>query len=232
MSINIPTLKKDKNDAENFSLMNPFAKTKISNLSENSLNDTIVNPAEADADVIFKESDYTAPQRHSLSSENPFIHKITDPNNTIVEKSLKTSVIFESSLSLSYLKTKFSDTNFLIQKMKNLGNDNLSYYYRYPDTALPSTQKKYIHKALSSNLAKLNKNDQNLMWYKMFSEKWRKALLSAHETLKYGLIDCFYFVQENLTVLFERDANDFILKAYMQLTSLALAEDLKHNGQI
>lgn len=183
-------------------------------------------------DIVFNESDYIAPQKSSFSSEISSCQKIFDQKHLNVEKSLKTSVIFESNMSLSYLKTKLSDPNFLMQKMKHPGNDNLSFYYRYPDTNLPLNQKKNIHKALSNNFLKANKTDENLIWYKLFSEKWRKALLSAFETLKHGLVDCFYFVQENLSVFFEREVHTFTMKAYMQLTSLALAEDLNNNGKI
>lgn len=192
----------------------------------------MADSAEESIDIVFNESDYIVPQKSLLSSEISSCHKTFDLKNFNVEKSLKTSIIFESNMSLMYLKTKLSDPNFLMQKMKHSGNDNLSFYYRYPDTNLPLNQKKNIHKALSTNFPKSIKTDENLIWYKLFSEKWRKALLSAYETLKHGLIDCFYFVQENLSVFFERDIHNFTMKAYMQLTSLALAEDLNNNGKI
>jgi hypothetical protein len=85
---------------------------------------------------------------------------------------------------------------------------------------------------VQSNHANANKNHENLSWYRQFSEKWRKALLSVFETLKYDYIDMFYFVQENLTVLFERRKSDSSIRAYLQLNSLALAEDFKINGKI
>jgi hypothetical protein len=211
--------------------MNPFAKIQMNDSSkDNLLESKFHDPIEEIRDIVFNELDYIAPQKY-LSSVTPSCRKIFEPKKFFVEKSMKTLVIFESNTSLSYLKSKLSDPNYLLQKMKDPGNDNLSFYYRYPDTNLPLSQKKNIHKALSSTFSNSSKADENLIWYKMFSEKWRKALLSAYETLKHGLIDCFYFVQENLTVLFERDIDNFTMKAYMQLASLALAEDLKNNGK-
>lgn len=232
LCINVPSLKKDNSDADNDSFTNPFAKVQSNNLYDNLLNNTLADSPEINDNVVFNELDYFAPQKSSLNKEISAFQKIIEPKHFIIEKSLKNSVIFESNMSLSYLKTKLSDPEFLMHKMMSSASDNFSFYYRYPDTNLPSSQKKNIHKALSAHLPKSNKTDENLIWYKMFSEKWRKALLSAYETLKHGLIDCFYFVQENLTVLFERDVLNSSMKAYMQLSSLALAEDLNNNGKI
>lgn len=235
MSINLSSIKKDTADTENDTLINPFAKLQAYNLydSDNLLKKSkLADSAEESMNIVFNESDYIAPQKSFLSSEISSCQNIFNSKHFNVEKSLKTSVIFESNISLSYLKTKLSDPNFLMQKMKYPGNNNLSFYYRYPDTNLPLNQKKNIHKALSNRFPKSNKADENLIWYKLFSEKWRKALLSAFETLKHGLVDCFYFVQENLSVLFERDVRNYTMKAYMQLTSLALAQDLNNNGKI
>lgn len=232
MSINIPTTKKDDLVKENVLIANPFAKNQYTNFCKTDSENLPDDYFGFDKEIAFNESDYIAPQRSlaSVSLDIAPSQEVANVNPFVVEKSLKTSVIFESNLSLSFLKAKFSDSNFLIQKMKGFGKDNLSFYYRYPDTNLPPNQKKNIHKALSNRFGKHDKNDENIAWYKMFSEKWRKALLSAYETFKHGLVDCFYFVQENLTILFERDAHDFTLKAYMQLSSLALVEDLRNNG--
>lgn len=233
MTINVSSHKKDNENAENNYLINPFAKVQVNDSSESSSKKLLIDLPETNDDIVFKESDYiVAPQRPTLITEASSFQNIVDPAQFVVEKSLKTSVIFESDISLSFLKNKLMDPIYLMQKMKDPTSDTLSFYYRYPDSTLPSNQKKNIHKALSSNVTKMNKNDENLSWYKMFSEKWRKALLSAYETLKYGSINYFYFVQENLTVLFERDTHDFTLKACMQLTSLALGEDLKNNGKV
>lgn len=232
LNINLPSLKKDTIHDEKDSLSNPFSKIQVADSFDDLSKSKLHDPLEKSMDIVFNESDYIELQKPSFCSEIPYFQKAIEPKQFIVEKSMKTLVVFESNTSLSYLKIKLLDPNYLLQKMREPGNDNLSFYYRYPDTNLPSNQKKNIHKALSNNLPRSNKTDENLIWYKMFSEKWRKALLSAYETLKHGLIDCFYFVQENLTVLFERDVRNFTMKAYMQLTSLALAEDLKNNGKV
>lgn len=232
LRINIPTTKKGDENTENVFIANPFAKNQFINFCKTDSENIPVDPIGEDREITFNESDYIAPQRLLAPVKSDLLpsQEVTNVNQLVVEKSLKTSVIFESNLSISFLKTKLSDSNFVIQKMKDFGKDNLSFYYRYPDTNLPPNQKKNIHKAFSSSLGKLDKKDENIAWYKMFSEKWRKALLSTYETFKLGLVNCFYFVQENMTILFERDAYDFTLKAYMQLSSLALAEDLGNNG--
>lgn len=181
----------------------------------------------------FNESDYITVRdiTNVLDSDAQIDNLRSNLKELSVEKSLKTSIIFESDKSLSHWQAKISNPLYLLQSMKDPGNENIAFYYRYPDVTLPTNQKKNIHKAISSNSTKSNSRDENLIWYRMFSEKWRKALLSAFETLKHGFIQMFYFVLENLTVLFERDAIYGTLRAYMQLTSPALAEDFKKNGK-
>lgn len=227
-------LSRSEND-QNVTFKNPFIK-----LQCNELNNCEILIKKSDesfksqSNFSFKESDYIInPKIQNDSSINPQTEDAKcDLSDFYVEKSLKTSIIIESDRSLTHWQTKIGNPSYLLQSMKDPGNENIIVYYRYPDMSLPVHQKKNIHKALSNSSIKLNNRDENFDWYRMFSEKWRKALLSAFETLKHGCIQMFYFVLENLTVLFERDSIDGTLKAYMQLTSPALAEDFKKNGKM
>lgn len=188
------------------------------------------------SEFIFRESDYLAPSKIlenlDFSCSSTPKDALAGQKNYFDEKSLKTAVIFESDKALNHWKKKMSDPRYIMDAMKDTSSDNMLFYYRYPDVSLPHNQKKNIHKALSNISKKHTSNDENLSWYRMFSEKWRQALLSVFDTFKHGFVDNFYFVQENLTVLFERSNCDSSLKARMQLTSLALAEDLKNNGTL
>lgn len=219
---------------ENANLSNPFAKRQkeapeidIEFEKENS-------DVKETSEFIFRESDYLAPSK--IHENLDFIDSSTlkdalaGHKNYFDEKSLKTAVIFESDKALNHWKKKMSNPLYIMDSMKDTSSDNMLFYYRYPDVSLPHNQKKNIHKSLS-NISKKS-NDENLSWYRMFSEKWRQALLSVFDTFKHGFVDNFYFIQENLTVLFERRNCDSSLKARMQLTSLALAEDLKNNGTL
>ena len=217
---------------ENISLSNPFAKKQKEMPSISEITSEKENyGVEESSELFFKESDYLFSTKvHKISrSPESLIPKIS-PNKYIVEKSLKTMVIFESNIALIHWKKKMSDPRYVIEAMKDPSCDNILFYYRYPDVSLPMNQKKNIHKALLNSSKKTIPNDENLSWYRMFSEKWRLALLSVFDTFKLGLVNYFYFIQENLTILFERDVSDSSMKAQLQLTSLALAEDLKNNG--
>lgn len=214
---------------ENSIMTNPFAKKNLlttQNDSKSFDNITEKRSIGLETDFCFDKPKIVWPEIPEQFKANQKFEPLT------TEKSLKTSAVFESDVPFFDLKNKLTDPIFLLNNMNNPKSDNISFYYRYPDVALPLNQRKTIHKALSNNLKRPSDNDENLVWYRMFSEKWRKALLSVFESLKHGFTDCFYFIQENLTILFERDKRDMTLKAYMQLTSIALREDLKKMGKI
>lgn len=232
--LNYPNSGSTQKETESSLIKNPFSKSETTNFSISE--QKCVPEKNIFNSNIPQKSFYDTKLLHSVSNSE-INHEIVKSSNSkssslIVEKSLKTSITIESDHSLADWNIKLSDPKYLMQSMKNPGNDNLITYYRYPDIALPSDQKKCIHKALSKNSKKVISSEENLIWYRMFSEKWRKSLLSAFETLKYGFINNFYFIQEDVTILFERNPQDFILRAYLQLSSLALKEDLRINGII
>ena len=232
LKVNALSLKSGDNDDIN--LNNPFAKKQRAEIESELIVEKENFIMEQSSELVFRESDYLVSTK--IQEEPNFVissvleNSSCTLNNYIVEKSLKTSVIFESDKSLTHWKKKMSDPHYIIESMKDPSNNNISFFYRYPDVSLPVNQRKNIHKALLNSSKKHVSNDENLIWYRLFSEKWRQALLSVFDTFKHGLVDYFYFVQENLTVLFERSLHDSSLKARMQLTTLALAEDLKNNG--
>ena len=223
---------KDQKDPDNLILNNPFAKIQSVNSDYGSQVDSIVENDQiilnSDNAFYFDELNLKSNVKYVDSEILTALHK---SRRLVTEKSLKTSIIFESNQPFLSLKSKLSDPIFLLRNMRDPKNDGISFYYRYPDVALPSNQRKNIHKALSNNIKTKSNEDENIIWYKMFSEKWRKALLSAFEALKHGFTDCFYFIQENLTIFFEKDTNDLTFKAYMQLSTIGLAEDLKQLGK-
>lgn len=233
--LNYPYMGSNENESGSSFLKNPFSKTEFTN-NFNVIKHEIILEKNIFNSNIPQKSFYDTEFLHSFSKPEIFCETVQSTNQqqkkSVVEKSLKTSITIESDHSLADWNVKFSDPIYLMQSMINSTNNNIITYYRYPDVALPSNQKKIIHKALSNTSKKLMTSEDNLMWYRMFSDKWRKSLLSAFDTLKYGFINSFYFVQENLTVLFERSSHDLILRAYLQLTSLALKEDLIVNGKI
>ena len=234
LNANSPFYNKTEEE-ENLHFSNPFAKRQKETSDPEFIEKKETSVLKELSEPIFKESDYLAPSKIHDNNLFPDSSTLEDTastrNDYIIEKSLKTAVIFESDKALTQWKKKMSDPHYVIEAMKDPSSTNISCYYRYPDVSLPSNQKKNIHKVLS-NISKKHamNSDENLTWYRMFSEKWRQALLSVFDTFKHGFVDYFYFIQENLTILFERSLKDSSVKARMQLTSLALAEDLRFNG--
>jgi hypothetical protein len=222
----------DSMEKENSQPINPFAKKQasidpISEMSSISLSS--FNPPSSIGD--FFEVDNFSELEKKPSAVEGGIEKtdFSASRGIKIEKSLKTNVIIESSEDLCFWQRELCNPESVHKIMHYWSENNIQLYYRYPDSSLPVHQKKLIHKALNHGAGKpASKTDETLVWYRQFSENWRKALLSAFEGLKMGTLNCLYFVQDNMTVLFERQASG--LKAYMKLISLALAEDFKVNG--
>ena len=161
--------------------------------------------------------------------------KIQKESTNTCDYSLKTSVIFESFIDLKQHFSRISGTANLEQCLRLYPNAlNSLIYYRYPESTLPVVQKKNIKKALSmhqANPTKYNSSEaESLSWYRHFSDNWRKALLSAFENLKLGVISEFFYLQENLTVYFQRDDMSVSPKAYMRLMSYSLLQDFEQHG--
>jgi hypothetical protein len=228
LSLNISSNADSLVNSEKDQFMNPFSKTihLETELKENiCLQPKVSEVRLSDADYIKAQTSSQVQNSDSFSFQKPQ----AKPKVNFLEKSLKTAVTIESDKSLKYWNDKLLDPSHLLHSMKNPSNDGVLVYYRYPDSTLPSHQKKAVHRALLQ-FSKKKVSDDNLTWYRMFSEKWRKSLISAFYMLKYNLVGNFYFVQDNLTVFFEKNMSDLTIRAYLQLSSLALAEDLKNNG--
>ncbi len=223
-------------EKENSQPINPFAKKKlaadpISELSSIALSS--LNPPSSSGDF-FDVDDFSELEKKPSNMPSPEdcqTEKDTAQSQTRVEKSLKTNVIIESPGDLCFWRRELCNPHAIQKIMHSWGDSNIQLYYRYPDSSLPAHQKKLIHKALTHAAHKpVSKADETLIWYRQFSENWRKALLSSFEGLKVGTLSCLYFVQDNMAVLFERQGDNGSLKAFMKLSSLALVEDFKTNG--
>ena len=228
----------DSTEKENSQPINPFAKKQvtlpatdpISEISKITLSS--FNPPSSTGDFFevdnFSELEKKPSNLPAFEDEEEEA-KMKDSHRIRIEKSLKTNVIIESPEDLSFWQRELCKPENVQKIMCSWSDNNIQLYYRYPDSSLPAHQKKLIHKALNHAANRpVSKGDETLLWYRQFSENWRKALLSAFEGLKLGTLTCLYFVQEGMTVLFERQPCG--LKAYMKLSSLALADDFKTNG--
>lgn len=231
LNIQINNAKENETECDNFE--NPFAKnSSIDTGVDSKLVESLKLSAKhenLDNNLNYDETMFLKPQV-SFSAGSSISLPTARSKSVLIEKSLKTSVIIEIDKSPINLKSKLSDPAAAVKYMNNPSEINIINYYRYPESSLPTNQKKNIHKALQASSAAIKKNEDNLVWYRMFSEKWRKALLSAFETLKHGYVSMFYFIQENMTVLFEKNG-DSSVKAYLQLASPALADDFQKNGE-
>lgn len=236
------------NSKENSQPVNPFAKktmptdTTAIELLNSSFTTSILNPASSTGDFFEMDSFIVGLEKKPSfvgNNEDDLEERLDEEKNNNnetshqilgIEKSLKTSVIIESQEDLAFWQRELCNPEAIQRIMHSWNESNIQLYYRYPDSTLPAHQKKLIHKALNFSASKAStaKSDETLLWYRQFSENWRKALLSAFEGLKLGTLDSFYFLQEGMSVLFEKTRNG--LKAYMKLSSLALADDFKANG--
>lgn len=150
----------------------------------------------------------------------------------IVDKSLKTRIVIESASTLAQWQTEWSSPETIHRHMHSWDERHPLLYFRYPESPLPSQQKKLIHKALNivSKATGKESTSETLVWYRQFSHNWKLALSSAFEGLRMGTLYCFYYLQDGMSVLFEKNTDNQVLRAYTRMSSLALMEDLKKYG--
>lgn len=221
-------------EAENAAPVNPFAKapasSSVTKSSQKRESCTATKGKSFFDDDDFGKPSFTKSALDSTPAPETAASKDTSGvSNLATDRSMLTAVTIESGLPLDAWYSELSRPDCLLRSMQTSSADNVTLYYRYPDHTLPQHQKKMIHKALGFN-HRSSKPNETLTWYRQFSENWRKALLSVFETLKFGHVPYFYFVQEDMTVLFERGTGASTIRALLKLSSLALAEDFKTNG--
>lgn len=150
----------------------------------------------------------------------------------IVDKSLKTRIVIESVSALAQWQTEWTSPETIHRHIRSWDERHPLLYFRYPESPLPAQQKKLIHKAINivSKSSGKESTSETLTWYRQFSHNWKLALASALEGLRMGTLYCFYYLQDGMSVLFEKDPENQTLRAYMRMSSLALMEDFKKYG--
>jgi hypothetical protein len=212
--------------------INPFAKNQASTAQNTST--TIVGSIREEAKpftIDFIENDSAV----SVSKKLAGVFTPA-PIGAKMDLSLKSSVVFESSCSLEPVYERIRSIPNLLQCLRADNSvPNVLAYYRYPETELPSHQRKLVKKALGAasvrGMREGKTEGEAILWYKHFSDNWRKALVSAFDNLKADLFDCFFFVQENLAVYFEL-TKDKGYQAYLRLSSKGLEDDLRGCGNL
>ena len=74
---------------------NPFAKNQFIDFCKTDSENIFVKPIVMDKEITFNESDYIAPQRLIAPVSSDLAPFAVDANKFVIEKSLKTSLIFE-----------------------------------------------------------------------------------------------------------------------------------------
>ena len=182
-------------------------------------------------------------ERSTLSMENIEIPRKMNFKDCSIQMAqlpmdwtIKSSINFISETSFNWLfnRNPISESASMLKAIRNQNTsesliDEYLYYWTYPAWSLTRKQLKGMEIIQKSEKQVLIEDLDEYRFYKNISREWKSALTSIYNLYRNGMIEFFYFLQGDISVVFAT-RNGAELYCTLNNSTYSLRKKLKEEG--